>query len=81
MVMKTRRWALASAVACGSLWAGVAQAQPTRGIVDEAGASDGSFEEVDLLDLLNVEVSTATKTAQSVADAPAIITVITSRCG
>jgi iron complex outermembrane receptor protein len=33
---------------------------------------------VDLLELLNVEVSTATKTAQSIADAPAIITVITA---
>jgi outer membrane receptor for ferrienterochelin and colicins len=34
--------------------------------------------EVDLLQLLNVEVSTATKTVESLDDAPAIITVVTA---
>jgi iron complex outermembrane receptor protein len=34
-------------------------------------------EDLDLVKLLNVEVSTATKTAESVDDAPAVITVVT----
>src|SRR5262245_24156074 len=37
---------------------------------------DGA-EELDLVKLLNVEVSTATKTAESLDDAPAVIKVVT----
>ncbi len=36
-----------------------------------------SVEDLDLVKLLNVEVSTATKTAESLNDAPAVITVVT----
>jgi iron complex outermembrane receptor protein len=42
----------------------------------EGGAAD-PVEELDLVRLLNVEVSTATKTAESLDDAPAAITVVT----
>jgi outer membrane receptor for ferrienterochelin and colicins len=48
-------------------------ARTSRAQVDEA---DG-VEELDLVKLLNVEVSTATKTAESLDDAPAVITVVT----
>ncbi|MEY2931329.1 MAG: hypothetical protein RL033_2078, partial [Pseudomonadota bacterium] len=61
---------------CAALWAAPASADPTPA---KAGAGDDSeLEGMDLLQLLNVEVSTASKTAERVADAPAIITVITS---
>ena len=36
-----------------------------------------AVDDLDLLKLLNVEVSTATKTAESLEDAPAVITVVT----
>lgn len=56
-------------------WVSPASAEP----VQSAGTGDESeLEGVDLLQLLNVEVSTASKTAESVSDAPAIITVITA---
>jgi outer membrane receptor for ferrienterochelin and colicins len=38
---------------------------------------EGSLDDLDLVKLLNVEVSTATKTAESLEDAPAIMTVVT----
>jgi iron complex outermembrane receptor protein len=41
-----------------------------------AEEADG-FEDLDLVKLLNVEVSTATKTAESLDEAPAVITVVT----
>jgi outer membrane receptor for ferrienterochelin and colicins len=41
-------------------------------------AADAGLGSLDLLQLLDVEVSTATKTAETLADAPAIITVITA---
>ncbi|HTV23829.1 MAG TPA: TonB-dependent receptor [Polyangiaceae bacterium] len=46
----------------------------------DARADDGDAEldSIDLLELLNVEVSTASKTAESMADAPAIMTVISA---
>jgi outer membrane receptor for ferrienterochelin and colicins len=69
--------ALASlSCAAASLWAAAAGAEPA----DAAAASgqESALEGVDLLQLLNVEVSTASKTAERVADAPAIITVITA---
>jgi outer membrane receptor for ferrienterochelin and colicins len=43
----------------------------------EAPAEEHALDELDLVRLLNVQVSTATKTAESVDDAPAIITVVT----
>lgn len=43
-----------------------------------ARAQTTGREKVDLLQLMNVEVSTATKTAESLDDAPAVITVITA---
>jgi outer membrane receptor for ferrienterochelin and colicins len=43
-----------------------------------ADESDSELEGVDLLELLNVEVSTASKTPESATDAPAIITVISA---
>jgi outer membrane receptor for ferrienterochelin and colicins len=43
-----------------------------------AGDANGdSVDDLDLVKLLNVEVSTATKTAESLDDAPAVITVVT----
>jgi len=41
-------------------------------------SASNALEDVDLLELLNVEVSTATKTSESLEDAPAIITVVTA---
>lgn len=43
----------------------------------EAARSKEAVDDLDLVKLLNVEVSTATKTAESLDDAPAVITVIT----
>ncbi len=40
-------------------------------------ANDNEESELDLVKLLNVEVSTATKTAESLDEAPAVITVVT----
>src|SRR5882724_10019899 len=42
----------------------------------EGGASGEAVDDLDLVKLLNVEVSTATKTAESLDDAPAVITVV-----
>ena len=56
------------------LRAAPASAEPTP----SGDGSENELEGVDLLQLLNVEVSTASKTAERVADAPAIITVITA---
>jgi outer membrane receptor for ferrienterochelin and colicins len=42
-----------------------------------AADDDAAQEELDLVKLLNVEVSTATKTAESLDEAPAVITVVT----
>ncbi|HKO92651.1 MAG TPA: TonB-dependent receptor, partial [Polyangiaceae bacterium] len=58
------------------LWAATASAEPKEN--NSAANSESELEGVDLLQLLNVEVSTASKTAERVADAPAIITVITA---
>ncbi|MBN1609589.1 MAG: TonB-dependent receptor [Polyangiaceae bacterium] len=49
-----------------------AQAQEPR----EPGAGQ-AVDDLDLVKLLNVEVSTATKTAERIEDAPAVITVVT----
>ncbi|MEO8179059.1 MAG: TonB-dependent receptor [Deltaproteobacteria bacterium] len=54
------------------LWATAAGAEPAP------SSSDAELEGMDLLQLLNVEVSTASKTAEKVSDAPAIITVVTA---
>jgi iron complex outermembrane receptor protein len=43
----------------------------------EVGRSGEAVDDLDLVKLLNVEVSTATKTAETLDDAPAVITVIT----
>src|SRR3982751_1533104 len=48
-------------------------AMPARGEPTEADATA----DLDLVKLLNVEVSTVSKTAESVEDAPAVITVVT----
>ncbi len=43
-----------------------------------AGAPEGdALDDLDLVKLLNIEVSTATKTAESLDEAPAVITVVT----
>jgi iron complex outermembrane receptor protein len=58
---------LTVALALGfSAFASRAQAEETSGV-----------EDLDLVKLLNVEVSTATKTAESLDEAPAVITVVT----
>lgn len=43
----------------------------------DAAAESEAVSDLDLVKLLNVEVSTASKTAESVEDAPAVITVVT----
>lgn len=43
----------------------------------DEGEGGEAVDDLDLLKLLNVEVSTATKTAESLDDAPAVITVVT----
>jgi iron complex outermembrane receptor protein len=43
----------------------------------EASSEGESVSDLDLVKLLNVEVSTASKTSESVEDAPAVITVVT----
>ncbi|WP_437591593.1 TonB-dependent receptor plug domain-containing protein [Sorangium sp. So ce1000] len=63
---------------------GVAWAQPTTPTASGAPKTAGSerrndaLEDVDLLRLLDVEVSTATKTLETLDDAPAIMTAITA---
>lgn len=42
-----------------------------------AGAEDESTEDLDLVKLLNLQVSTATKTAETMEEAPAVIAVVT----
>ena len=44
---------------------------------DEPEGTGDASDDLDLVKLLNVEVSTATKTAESLDDAPAVITVVT----
>jgi iron complex outermembrane receptor protein len=43
----------------------------------QEGEAKQPVDDLDLVKLLNVEVSTATKTSESLADAPAVITVVT----
>ncbi len=50
--------------------------QSTLAIAQEAAAPQ-AVDDLDLVKLLNVEVSTATKTAESLDEAPAVITVVT----
>ncbi|MEO8182972.1 MAG: TonB-dependent receptor [Deltaproteobacteria bacterium] len=69
---------LSSAVLVLVLCAASASAEPKGDADAAATSSESELEGVDLLQLLNVEVSTASKTAERVADAPAIITVITA---
>jgi outer membrane receptor for ferrienterochelin and colicins len=63
-------------------WAGLLLCAASAGAEPKGDAAASNWESelegVDLLQLLNVEVSTASKTAERVADAPAIITVITA---
>src|SRR5687767_5849346 len=59
----------------GALWPNsvfAADPAPTEEATESEGVSD-----LDLVKLLNVEVSTASKTAESIEDAPAVITVVT----
>jgi iron complex outermembrane receptor protein len=69
--------ALATLAYASLLWASLARAADTPASPAPSG-TESELEGVDLLQLLNVEVSTASKTAERVADAPAIITVITA---
>ncbi|MES1176410.1 MAG: TonB-dependent receptor [Myxococcales bacterium] len=46
-------------------------------LADGEAATKSDVDDLDLVKLLNVEVSTATKTAETLDDAPAVITVIT----
>lgn len=70
-VLSVSRLARAQAVSPAS--------EPPAGASEPAGVEDEteSTEELDLVKLLNVEVSTASKTSESVTDAPAITTVVT----
>src|SRR5215468_4553509 len=49
----------------------------TSQVVAAGDAPKESVDDLDLVKLLNVEVSTATKTAETLDDAPAVITVVT----
>jgi outer membrane receptor for ferrienterochelin and colicins len=66
--LATRVAWVASAAVTSWLGARDAAAQQTR---------QASVDDLDLVKLLNVQVSTASKTAESVDDAPAVITVVT----
>lgn len=78
--MSSRRAVSALQALCALCCAGaLLRATPARAEPTPSGDNaDNELEGVDLLQLLNVEVSTASKTAERVADAPAIITVITA---
>jgi outer membrane receptor for ferrienterochelin and colicins len=58
-------------------WASFALLTSLALVALPAHAQDHALEELDLVRLLNVRVSTATKTAETVDDAPAVITVVT----
>ncbi|HLV65170.1 MAG TPA: TonB-dependent receptor plug domain-containing protein, partial [Polyangiaceae bacterium] len=64
-----RRRARICLVASLCLIAGLAHADPAE--------KSGEIEDLDLVGLLNVEVSTASKTAESLDEAAAVITVVT----
>ena len=49
----------------------------TSQVVAAGDAPKETVDDLDLVKLLNVEVSTATKTAETLDDAPAVITVVT----
>jgi outer membrane receptor for ferrienterochelin and colicins len=65
---------LSAGTLCVCLGASVAHAQSVSPKAE--GAAD-ALGELDLVKLLNVEVSTATKTSESIEEAPAVITVVT----
>jgi iron complex outermembrane receptor protein len=58
-------------------WATLASMAALLVVSSPVHAQDGALDELDLVKLLNVQVSTATKRAESVEDAPAVITVVT----
>jgi len=70
--LATLSLALSGLVALAPSFARAADEGPTEGPAESEAVSD-----LDLVKLLNVEVSTASKTAESVEDAPAVITVVT----
>jgi outer membrane receptor for ferrienterochelin and colicins len=47
------------------------------GSPDDSEGKGEQADDLNLMTLLNVEVSTATKTSESIQDAPAVITVVT----
>jgi len=53
-----------------------AEEKDEKGTKEDTGEAD-SLSDLDLVRLLNVEVSTATKTAETIEEAPAVITVVT----
>ncbi|KYF58840.1 hypothetical protein BE08_38135 [Sorangium cellulosum] len=75
------KWMVALVIAA---MPGVAWAQPTAATAPGDPKAAGSehrndaLEDVDLLRLLDVEVSTATKTLETLDDAPAVVTAITA---
>ncbi|XYI00115.1 TonB-dependent receptor plug domain-containing protein [Sorangium sp. So ce1128] len=75
------KWIVALVIAATP---GIAWAQPTAATAPGAPKvtgrenSNDALEDVDLLRLLDVEVSTATKTLETLDDAPAIVTAITA---
>ncbi|AUX20716.1 outer membrane protein [Sorangium cellulosum] len=75
------KWIVALAIAAmpGFAWA-QPQAAPAPGAPGAAGGEhqNDALEDVDLLRLLAVEVSTATKTLETLDDAPALVTAITA---
>ena len=80
MKLKLVRFSLSLAVS----WSGLALFAPISALAagsdeppPENAAEGEAVSDLDLVKLLNVEVSTASKTAESVEDAPAVITVVT----
>ncbi len=81
-IHRQRRWAGVAVVAGALLSVATVHGQQVPEPAEANGDgsnSDGSVDDLDLMKLLNVEVSTASKTAESLEDAPAIITVVTAQ--
>src|ERR1700682_350752 len=67
--MKDHLWAWGLAVAIGLI--------PSWARADDDKVAPAPIDDLDLVKLLNVQVSTATKTSEGIDEAPAVITVVT----